>query len=106
MNSIGEFFIGEEQQQLSRHFSVVTDVLSLSIDTILEMNLTNITDENVNNITNSSTQDTTLTYKISLGFICAGLCMLTITGNLLVLITFRRIQTVSIRIFNIIETEI
>ena len=37
-----------------------------------------------------------LTLAIIFGLICACLCFLTITGNLLVLITFRRVRTVSI----------
>ncbi len=53
------------------------------------MNLMNITKENLD--------DPTLIYKISFGFICACLCLVTITGNLLVLVTFRRIRRVSIR---------
>ena len=39
-----------------------------------------------------------LTYAIISGLICACLCFLTITGNLLVLITFRRVRTVSIEL--------
>ncbi len=90
MSGIGKYFIGEEQQQRqpSTHSSVNTDAFSLSIDAMPEMNLTTITKEDVDN--------STLTYKISFGFICACLCLLTITGNLLVLVTFRRIRTVSI----------
>ena len=38
-----------------------------------------------------------LLFKIGLGFVCACLCLLTVTGNLLVLVTFRRLRTVSIR---------
>jgi len=66
-----------------------------------DINLVNIKNDTMLNPKNS-----TLPYKISLGSICACLCLLTITGNLLVLITFRRIRTVSIRIFSIIEREI
>jgi len=110
MSSIDEYFIGEEQQQEQNiHFSADTDAFSINIDMMLEINLINITNQNANNRTNYQMPDleyTTLTYKISLGFICACLCLLTITGNLLVLITFRRIRTVSIRIFSIIEREI
>ena len=87
MSGIGEYFISEEeeqQQQSSRN----TDALSITIDTQSEMNLTNIIRTNLN--------DPTLIYKISFGFICAFLCLLTITGNFLVLITFRRIRRVSI----------
>jgi hypothetical protein len=88
MSGIGEYFISEEQQQQqSTHSSGNTDALSITIDTQSEMNLTNITKDNLD--------DPTLIYKISFGFICAFLCLLTITGNLLVLLTFRRIRRVS-----------
>jgi len=73
-----------------------THVRSFTINTMSEINLINITNDTMGNLKNS-----TLSYKISLGTICACLCLLTITGNLLVLITFRRIRTVSIRIFNL-----
>lgn len=66
----------------------------------LSNNLTNQTDPQINNLTHqtdhqiNNDQLTTLTYTITFGFICACLCFLTITGNLLVLITFRRMRTV------------
>ena len=100
MNSLitEKYFIGEEQQQQQNtHSSIDTDVLTFTIDTMLEMNLTNLTNQYINNRIYYllSVFESTLTYKISLGLICACLCLLTITGNLLVLITFRRIRTVS-----------
>ncbi|CAF1668303.1 unnamed protein product, partial [Didymodactylos carnosus] len=49
-----------------------------------------LTDENINNIT-----ITQYFYRIILIFVCACVSLLTIFGNLLVLITFRRIKTVS-----------
>jgi hypothetical protein len=98
MSDINEFSIGEEQQQQNRCFSATTAVLSVIIDKMSELNLTNITTQYKNN-SNNHFQFPSLTYKISLGLICACLCLLTMTGNLLVLITFRRIRTVSIRIY-------
>ncbi|CAF1273156.1 unnamed protein product [Rotaria sordida] len=63
-----------------------------------EIYLADIKDSNsIINITNIITSDVefiTLTYKIGWGFIFMCLCLLTITGNLLVLVTFRRIRTV------------
>jgi hypothetical protein len=97
MSGIGEVFIGYEQKQQSAYSFV---------DTMSEINRTNITNRNTNHWTIDPMSDleyTALSYKISLGLICACLCLLTITGNLLVLITFRRIRTVSTRIFNTID---
>ena len=103
MSGIGVFLLGQEQQQQSIYSSIGTNVLSLSTVKMLGINQPNITNENFNNSNNYS-GETQLTYKISLGFICVCLCLLTITGNLLVLITFRRIRTVSIRIINVMNT--
>ncbi|CAF2412325.1 unnamed protein product [Rotaria sp. Silwood2] len=64
-----------------------------------EINLANIKNQYSNNSITNLVPDfefTTLTYKISLGFIFICLCFLTITGNLLVLVTFRRMRTVSL----------
>lgn len=67
-----------------------------------ETNLANIRNQSLNtsiiNLT-SNTEFTTLSFKFSLGFIFICLCLLTITGNLLVLLIFRRIRTVSIRTY-------
>lgn len=102
MSGIDEYSIGEHQQQQHSTYSPIdTNAVALSIITMSEMNLTNLTIQNTTNriydLMSLVLNNTTLTYKISLGFICACLCLLTITGNLLVLITFRRIRTVSIR---------
>jgi len=112
MSGIDRYLIGNEQrqqQQQSIYSSASTNTLSLSMDDMIEINLTNITNRYSNDSTNyliPNVEYTTLTYKISLGFICACLCLLAITGNLLVLITFRRMRTVSIRIYNFNNTEI
>jgi hypothetical protein len=101
MSDINEFSIGKEQQQQQNiHFSATTDVLSFIIRKMSDINSTNITQYNSNNNI-SNVEFPSLTYKISFGLICACLCLLTITGNLLVLITFRRIRTVSIRLFKL-----
>jgi len=95
MSGINGIFSAEQQQQhqQSNTYSVITtDVLSFSIGNISDNNLINITNRNEND----STSFTSLTYTIIFGLVCACLCFLTITGNLLVLITFRRMRTVSI----------
>lgn len=100
MSRIDDFFIGDEQQQQSTHFPIDPNVLGFSNITIAEITLMNLKNRTITNKFYdliSVLDHPTLTYKISLGFICACLCLLTITGNLLVLITFRRIRTVSIR---------
>ena len=97
MTGIDKYLFGEEQQ--STYSSASTKALLLSMDDMTEINLTNISNRNSNDSTNyliSNVEYVTLTYKISLGFICACLCLLAIVGNLLVLITFSRIRTVSI----------
>ncbi|CAF4860592.1 unnamed protein product [Rotaria sp. Silwood1] len=83
MSYINRFLIGEQQQQQqqrqqqhSTHFSVGTNAFTY---------ITNLIPDS---------KFSTLPYKISLGFIFICLCLLTITGNLLVLVTFRRIRTV------------
>lgn len=101
MIGIDELLLAEQQQyQQANTYSVATiDDLSLSLGNILQINLINITNRNENNSTNYLISDSELAqlpYTIIFGFICACLCFLTITGNLLVLITFRRMRTVSI----------
>ncbi|CAF3357590.1 unnamed protein product [Rotaria socialis] len=62
-----------------------------------EINLTNLKNQSFTNNSFdliSNFEYATLTYKFSLGSIFICLCLLTITGNLLVLIIFRRIRTV------------
>lgn len=83
MKDIREYFILNEKEEL------YWSTYSFSVNTMIELNRTNFT--------KTCTNDVTLTYKISFGVICACLCLLTIMGNLLVLIIFRRIRTVSTR---------
>ncbi|CAF1676067.1 unnamed protein product [Rotaria magnacalcarata] len=102
MSGIDEFRLGEasqqqQQQQHSTYSFSYTDALSLSIGNMSEINVDSIVNKNRSNNTNYVMHDfksTSLTYTIIFGFVCAFLCFLTITGNLLVLITFRRIKTV------------
>ena len=84
----------QQQQQQDTHSA---NALSLSLG-----NMSNMSRRDQNETTGrllSNFDSTTLTYKISLGLICACLCLLTVTGNFLVLITFRRLRTVSIRLW-------
>lgn len=83
MKDIHEYFIVDEYEEQHRSTS------ACHANTMIEFNQTNFT--------KTCTNDVTLTYKISFGVICACLCLLTITGNLLVLIVFRRIRTVSMK---------
>lgn len=80
------------QQQLNIYSIVTNDNLSFSMGNLSESILTNRVQ--LNDIRRKF-QISTLTYTIIFGFICACLCFLTVTGNLLVLITFRRVRTVS-----------
>lgn len=74
---------------------------TISSNEELLFRIDNLSDDILNNLTHQTDQLTirhqlsTLTYTIVFGFVCACLCLLTITGNLLVLITFRRMRTVS-----------
>lgn len=89
MNSIGGYSISDEEEQQQRTYPFVnTDTFLVHLDPIVTLNRTNLTDKNQD--------DLRLIYKINFGVICACLCVLTITGNLLVLIIFRRIRTVSL----------
>lgn len=100
MNNIDEIFLTEEQQQEQNVYSVfVTDAISLTIENMLDINMGNITNRNPNDSIDYLPHDLTsisLTYTFIFGIVCALLCFLTIMGNLLVLITFRRMKTVSI----------
>lgn len=103
MSSIDEFRLDEKQQQQQQQRNIYslsyTDVLSLSIGNMSEIDLYHITNRNLTNNANYLAHDfqsISVLYGIILGFVCAFLCLLTITGNFLVLITFRRIKTVSI----------
>jgi hypothetical protein len=97
MSDINGFILGEQQQNI---YSVVNgDTLSFIIWNMSEFNLSNATYIYQNDSTNHSSnvsELTSLTYTIFFGLICACLCFLTVTGNLLVLVTFRRMRTVSI----------
>ena len=79
------------QQQLNIYSIVTNDNLSFSIGNLSE----SILNRNHSNDFRRKFQISALTYTIIFGFICACLCFLTVTGNLLVLITFRRVRTVS-----------
>jgi len=103
MSDIDELFFANQQQQdqqLNPYFFTTRVNFSFNIGNFSDNNLINITNinENGSNIidTEHQLELTSLPYTIIFGFICACLCFLTVTGNLLVLITFRRIQTVSI----------
>jgi hypothetical protein len=113
MSGIDGFLIGEEQQkqqqqqrrrrqqqqqQPSQGVTVHIDVLLLIINNMFDVHLSNLSNRHLHtNVTfiMSDFEYTTLTYKIGLAFICICLCLLTIIGNFLVLITFRRMRTVS-----------
>lgn len=85
----------------SQHISStlpVIETLSLSLDQMSEIPTTNFTGKDLLQTSielQYDTQVVSLPYQITFGFLCASLCILTIIGNLLVLITFRRIRTVS-----------
>lgn len=97
MNNIDEYFSTEQQQppyqQPSIYFIAAINDFALSLGNFSENDLFNITYKYENK---NPSQVTPLTYTIIFGLVCACLCFLTIAGNLLVLITFRRMQTVSI----------
>jgi small-conductance mechanosensitive channel len=89
----------QHQQYILSVVSSHIDTLSLRLDHMPDIVLDNLTNQYLNtNTTNIQYQYdlTSFTYKIILGIVCACLCFLTIMGNLLVLITFRRMRTVSI----------
>lgn len=97
MSGVVEILLGKDLQQ-STDPSTYTDALLLSLGNMSEINLDNLTNKTQNDSLNYLINDlksTSLVYTIILGFVCAFLCFLTVTGNLLVLITFRRMQTVS-----------
>jgi hypothetical protein len=101
MSGINEYLLIEEQrqQQPNIHYVAITDALLLNIGNMSEINMANLTQKNSNDSTNDLLGDfnlTSLSYNIIFGLVCACLCFLTITGNLLVLVTFRRMRTVSI----------
>ena len=110
MSVIDGFLLGEDsqqhhhlQQQQQQQRSILrSDVLSPRMSNLPDMYLANQSNRNASTSANTiagfavESEFAILSYKISLGFICACLCLLTISGNLLVLITFRRIRTVSI----------
>ncbi len=81
------------QQQLNIYSIITTDNLTFSIGNISDNILTN---KNEHNDFRRNFQLSASTYRIIFGLICACLCFLTVTGNLLVLVTFRRMRSVSI----------
>ena len=90
----------QEAQQQSNVSALVAglDTLSLSLGQMPEIHSTNLSSRYLNDSTTAFLHEpdfTSFTYKVIFGFVCACLCFLTITGNLLVLITFRRMRTVS-----------
>ena len=103
MSGIDGYLIDDKQQRpppppRQQHSA---DALSLNLGNMSDIHLANLSNRGQNDTTDgpmSGSQLTALTYKISLGLICACLCLLTVTGNFLVLLTFRRLRTVSIRI--------
>ena len=95
MSDFVDFAVRDDAQQPVQSISFA-DILTLSLGNMPEIDLVNRTH------TNSSLADvppafdfTSPTYKIIFGLLCACLCLLTIAGNLLVLITFRHMHTVS-----------
>ena len=95
MSDLLDFAVRDDEQQHVQSISFA-DVLTLSLGNMPEIDFANRTH------TNSSLADvphafdfTSPTYKIVFGLLCACLCLLTIAGNLLVLITFRHMRTVS-----------
>lgn len=97
MNEIKQFsFLAQPQPptfQMNRYDLTVNDDFLFSMENITE-NLLGNKSESKYSLRNQQLPE--LTYTIIFGLICAFLCFLTITGNLLVLITFRRVRTVSI----------
>lgn len=100
MSDINGLYFPEQQQQQQYqqpniHVVTATHDLLLSLENFSDDTLFNLTHNYTNDSTDSSPL-TQLTYTIIFGLVCACLCFLTIAGNLLVLITFRRMRTVSI----------
>jgi hypothetical protein len=94
MSDMKRFIVSEEQQNINS-----VDTLPFMIWNMSEIYPPNVTNRHLNDSTNYSSYtpiSASLIYTIIFGFVCACLCFLTITGNLLVLITFRRMRTVSI----------
>jgi uncharacterized membrane protein YjjP (DUF1212 family) len=98
MSDIKGFIVSEEQQNINS-----VDTLQFLIWNMSEIYLSNLTNKHLNDSTSYTSISTPLTYTIIFGFVCACLCFLTITGNLLVLITFRRMRTVSIYRYQLIQ---
>ena len=101
MSDIKGFIVSEEQQNINS-----VDTFQLIIWNMSEIYLSNLTNRHLNDSTNYPSYtsiSTSLTYTIIFGLVCACLCFLTIAGNLLVLITFRRMRTVSIYRYQLIQ---
>ncbi|CAF0900219.1 unnamed protein product [Adineta ricciae] len=87
----------QQQEQQDTFPDVVTDAFSLTIGNMIEIHLINVSDRSSNESGNDFLQHfplTPLPYTIIFGLICAFLCFLTISGNLIVLSSFRRMRTV------------
>ena len=100
MNFIDESLLSDEPSSHNYQSLVVTnDSLSLTLDRMPDISLTINQTRTYSNETNlflgHDFELTSLSLKIVSGLVCAFLCFLTIMGNFLVLITFRRMRTVS-----------
>lgn len=104
MNFIEETVFNDEQPSLHYHSYISSlippnETLSLTLDPMLDISLsinhTSAYSNETNLFIDPNFELTSLSYKIISGLVCAFLCFLTITGNFLVLITFRRMRTVS-----------
>ncbi|CAF0755113.1 unnamed protein product [Adineta steineri] len=93
MNETNESSSSTEDQHQNIYSDVNSDTLLLTIESMIEAGLNNVTNDSTSHLTYDFAL-TSLTYTIIFGFVCALLCFLTIVGNLLVLITFRRMRTV------------
>jgi len=101
MSDINGFIFAEQQQHRQSNTYFLTNGVDIlfSLANFSDNNLINITNRNENGSlidTERQSELTSLPYTIIFGFVCACLCFLTVTGNLLVLVTFRHMQTVSI----------
>lgn len=90
----------QQQHQQDIFPDAVTDALSLTIGNMIEIHLINVSDKPLNESSNRFVNHfplTSLAYTLIFGLICAFLCFLTISGNLIVLTSFRRMRTVSVK---------
>lgn len=94
MNGTNEYSLHMEQKSLHLFRLTTSDDLLFSMENFTENFLAEKTTDNKDHLSNPPLSG--LIYAIISGLICACLCFLTIAGNLLVLVTFRRVRTVSI----------